>query len=521
MGRKIQYARLDLSTHPLNPPRERLTQEAAPLTVLEYPCLSFPTPATPERPKVDGLSKCAHDKSGTVFEHRNITISALDVDVRGGTAKRDSSLIGDEAGSTPQQDNKQPLGVMSGKLPPSLSSNTSDKTHSTPNNAQATPDVAKFRLRQHNMQHHPLPSRPPPLSLTGLTNPHVDLAPASSDTLPLRPPPLSLHGGTNTRTALATALPSTLPPRPTDGELMYARRPIRHTPIVGKVYYMSDGRYFPDSIIHRQKRQDGFFKHPILVIGVEDHFVHFYALTKAVPFSIGELNMCLRIGNTTADEGCGFLKLAYGSPCLKTESWVNLEQQFHVEWQNLDEWAVDVRIDVGDLWKLWKRVQELEAEQNRYIYKPISRDMSLLHPGTVIMLCNDRRSATLGAPVIILENQYPRFRFLRIKLFDDNIHFNPASRRLGGNPRHMCLEVSKHPHMGHDGTPVMLIEPDAPEMREPSYLEVLPQMGSLDMCKTWCWPPVVVRQQSLQVLSDYMWKLAALTPGPLCTYTLS
>ena len=101
---------------------------------------------------------------------------------------------------------------------------------------------------------------------------------------------------------------------------MYARRSIRHTPIVGKVYYMSDGRYFPDSITHGQKRQGGFFKHLIRVIGVADDLVHFYAMTKAVPFSIGELNMCLRISNTTTDEGCGCLKMVFGSPSLKIGS---------------------------------------------------------------------------------------------------------------------------------------------------------------------------------------------------------
>jgi hypothetical protein len=69
----------------------------------------------------------------------------------------------------------------------------------------------------------------------------------------------------------------------------------------------------------------------------------------------------------------------------------------------------------------------------------------------------------------------------------------------------------------------MLLEPDSPEMREPSYLEaqVRPQMGSLEMCKTWCWPPVMVRQQSLQVLWDYMSRLSAPAPGmgPPCKYT--
>ncbi|KAF1940839.1 hypothetical protein EJ02DRAFT_467003 [Clathrospora elynae] len=44
--------------------------------------------------------------------------------------------------------------------------------------------------------------------------------------------------------------------------------------------------------------------------------------------------------------------------------------------------------------------------------------------------------------------------------------------------------------MGHDGTPVMLLEPNSPEMREPSYVE-----------------------QSMRILSDYIAKLPQLNVG--------
>jgi hypothetical protein len=100
----------------------------------------------------------------------------------------------------------------------------------------------------------------------------------------------------------------------------------------------------------------------------------------------------------------------------------------------LKNWAADVRIDTNDLWKLWSRVQELEAEQNRFIYKPLPRDMSLLRPGTVVMLLNNAHSSTLGAPVLMLENQYPRFRYLRVKVLTENPHFNLAARRTIGAP---------------------------------------------------------------------------------------
>jgi len=132
--------------------------------------------------------------------------------------------------------------------------------------------------------------------------------------------------------------------------------------------------------------------------------------------------------------------------------------------------------------------------------------MSILRPGTVVMLYNDTNSSTLGAPVLIMENQHPRFRFLCIKLFSENMHFNPDAKRKHVQPRHLCLEVTKRLKIGHENTPVMLLEPNSPEMREPSYVEAFPstRLGNLDLCRTWCWSPVVIRRESMQVLRQYM-----------------
>ncbi|KAH6875900.1 hypothetical protein BKA58DRAFT_437856 [Alternaria rosae] len=282
-------------------------------------------------------------------------------------------------------------------------------------------------------------------------------------------------------------------------------------PVVGKVYYIPDGGHFPASVIHMQKQQEGFFKHPVLVIGVDHNFAYFYALTKSPPAAIGEMGMCLRMGESTADEGIYTLRLAHGSLPMQTETWTNLEQRFYIECGNLNDWAIDVRINTDDLWKLWRRVQELEVQQNRFIYKPLPRDMSLLRPGTVVMLLNDPRSSTLGAPVLIVENQYPRLHYLRIKAFSENPYFNPTARRTTGSPRHLCLEICKYPKMGHDRTPVMLVEFDSPGMRESSYVEVYPapKTSTFHNCKTWCWPPVVMRSQSMAILCNYITKQVA------------
>ncbi|KAH7380000.1 hypothetical protein BKA66DRAFT_370713, partial [Pyrenochaeta sp. MPI-SDFR-AT-0127] len=243
---------------------------------------------------------------------------------------------------------------------------------------------------------------------------------------------------------------------------------VQQTPVPGKVYYMPNGRHIPYSIIHQQKQQEGFFKHPVLVVGVHSHIAYFYGLTKVPPYAIRELKMCLQIGTSTVDAGTEVLKLAYGSALMHSETWLNLEQRFYIEWENLHDWDLNVRVDPNDLWKIWKRVQELEASQNRFIYKPLPRDINLFQPGIVVLLLNGPNASTLGAPVLIIESIYPRFRFLRVKQTDENIHFNLNAKRKNGVDRARCLQISKYPRMGHDGTPVMLLEPESPDMREPS-----------------------------------------------------
>ncbi|KAF2035477.1 hypothetical protein EK21DRAFT_45847, partial [Setomelanomma holmii] len=249
---------------------------------------------------------------------------------------------------------------------------------------------------------------------------------------------------------------------------LHPRRSLRAYPVPGKVYYMPDAQHCLGSIIHTQKRQEGFFKHPLLVIDVESDIVSFYACTKKPPQAIRELNMALRLGTSTVDADWGELRLAPGSNQMTQDSWINLEQRYFMEWQYLGEWAVDVQVDSMELGKVHARVAQLEAEQNRFIYKPLLRNMSTIQPGMVIMLLNGPNSATLGAPVLVIEHKYPNFSFLRIKRFEDNRHFNPAcTRPLRAAPA-MCLEISRSLKPGHDGTPVMVLELDSPVMRDHS-----------------------------------------------------
>ncbi|KAH8730158.1 hypothetical protein GQ44DRAFT_579055, partial [Phaeosphaeriaceae sp. PMI808] len=247
------------------------------------------------------------------------------------------------------------------------------------------------------------------------------------------------------------------------------RKPLRAPPVLGKVYFLPDGRFIPHSAIHNQKKQSGFFLHPVLVTEVEGHHVFFYAMTKGRPHAIEQLNMALRLGKSDEIAGPHTLRLAPGSHSMKLETWVNLEQRFSIECENLDEWAVDVRVDPTEFCKIGRRVQELEADQNRYIYKPLPRMMSIMQPGMIIMLPNVAGASTLGAPILVLEANYPFCRFLRVKRFESNHHFNLNARRKEHcHPPYQCLSMSKFPTHRADGTPVLLLEPGYPEMREES-----------------------------------------------------
>ena len=287
-----------------------------------------------------------------------------------------------------------------------------------------------------------------------------------------------------------------------------AQKP-KKTPIVGKIYFLSCGKHLTDSVIWTQNSEAGFFNHPVLITEVEEHsgIVYFYSCTSARPTVIRELDMALRIGTTSSDEGPGVLRLQPESNPMAIETWVNLEQRYWIEFKALHGWDVDVRVDLTDLTKLDRRIAELEADQNRFIYKPLPRPMSSLEPGTVVMIPNGPTGPTLGTPVVILQNNYPEFNFLRIRRFDDNVYFSSKPRACVKVARDMCLAISKDFRNGHEGTPVMFVEPDSPEMREDSYIEIYdegPKTGDLERCKTWCWPPVKISTSSLVKLHEYM-----------------
>ena len=122
-------------------------------------------------------------------------------------------------------------------------------------------------------------------------------------------------------------------------------------------------------MIYSQKRDDGFFCHPILIVAKDDsnQTVEFYAITSAPPKAIQDLKMFLRLGDGTFEEGADTLKLAASSDAMPRTSFVNLEQRFTIEWEYLHEmrWDLDVNVDPEERTKLDFKISELEAQQNR------------------------------------------------------------------------------------------------------------------------------------------------------------
>lgn len=160
-----------------------------------------------------------------------------------------------------------------------------------------------------------------------------------------------------------------------------------------------------DSIIRSQKREIGFFKHPIIVTRIdhERQLAYFYATTSHLSSGISDLKMFFKIGSTIHGDA-DTLKLERGSLRMKWTTYVNLEQRFEIEWRYLQTWAVPVRVDPTEIIKLENRIQGLERKQNRCkcllylyqdihadlpiidLYKPLPMNLRIAEPGTVLWL---------------------------------------------------------------------------------------------------------------------------------------
>ncbi|KAL5409711.1 hypothetical protein PMIN03_005839 [Paraphaeosphaeria minitans] len=326
--------------------------------------------------------------------------------------------------------------------------------------------------------------------------------PATTPTLPVH----SMH---------TSSILGALPTVPATSNPSCSGRRIRGPPKVLKVYFIpACNQVLKSSIIHFQKKEGGFFQHPALIVTSDRHSrtAEFYAITSYPPKAIHDLKMYLYLGDTVDDEGPGTLKLAAKSDRMPRDSYLNLDQRFAIEWEYLNKmpWGVDVNIDGEDRKKLDFKISQLEAQQNRYIYKSLLASFHVVAPGTIVMLSNPPNSSTLGAPILVLVNNFPFFRFLRVKLQADN-----ASFRLRGIPKYeigqkYCLRLSRNPEGGIDGKPVLLFEHGSPELREPSFVEVTQEVKTTtaDRLKTWCVPPVKVQSASMSSLWDYMEKLS-------------
>ena len=280
-------------------------------------------------------------------------------------------------------------------------------------------------------------------------------------------------------------------------------------PKLGAVYYIPVNTHIPqNSIIHFQKKQDGFYKHPCLAVQYNDRYIWFYAMTKRPTDAIIELGMAMQLEHFSTDDtsSSNILKLANGSAKMTVQSWINLGQLFKMEREHLGHWGASVWIAPGESAKLCARIAFLEKQQNRFLYRPVMRDMRNIEPGTIVMMYNEPNATTIGAPAIVLDNHYPTYSFMRVKDISKNRNFiEPLSEYTVKN-RMKFLKVTKDPEeKGHDGTPTLLLEDDSPALREVSAVEVYKktQWQRFDRTATWCVPPVKLTVQSVQMLKNY------------------
>ncbi|KAF1964953.1 hypothetical protein BU23DRAFT_491016, partial [Bimuria novae-zelandiae CBS 107.79] len=264
-----------------------------------------------------------------------------------------------------------------------------------------------------------------------------------------------------------------LPILPAAYKASFERKQTLWPPQVFKVYYIpSRDNVAPKSMIHSQKRDGGFFSHPVLVVASDSNSrtVEFYAITSYPPKAINELGIFLRLGTDSTEVAPDTLKLAMNSDRMPRSSFVNLDQRFTIEWDFLDEMRgnLDVHVDPEERKKLDAKICQLEAQQNRFIYKPLPANFSGVAPGTVVMISNPPSSNTFGAPVLILTNNFPHFRFLRVKLQADNSTFGlegPSKYKIA---QIYCLKLAQIHEDDSDEKPVLLFEPDSPALRHPS-----------------------------------------------------
>jgi hypothetical protein len=124
-------------------------------------------------------------------------------------------------------------------------------------------------------------------------------------------------------------------------------------------------------------------------------------MTKEPPYAIRQLNMALSLGSSTEEADPSILRLVPDSSAMNQDTWINLEQRFSIEWSNLDDWAVRVQVAQYELSKIETRVVQLEADQNRHLYKPLFRMMSTTQPGMITMLPNIPNTTTFSAGRVV------------------------------------------------------------------------------------------------------------------------
>ncbi|CAI6338386.1 unnamed protein product [Periconia digitata] len=276
-------------------------------------------------------------------------------------------------------------------------------------------------------------------------------------------------------------------------------------PILFKVYYLP-GPIRYDSVIHEQKKQLRFFHHPVLVVDYDQSKgqVDFYSLTSNPTQARREVGICLRLGDNHQNDGEDVLKLARDSVPMEVTTWVNLEQRFHIEWKHLEAWALDVRIDEEEIDKFNEKVDQLEASQNRFIYKPISRNLKWINPGAILMLANEGKSSSLGAPVLLVSKSDKFVQYLRIREIGGTLDIG---KRVQGTKHHLRMKIGRSGEKaGPDEAPILWLKDMCQDMRQPSYVEgtTKKHWAHIDRFRTWTYPVINIQAGSMKRMKQYL-----------------
>lgn len=293
-------------------------------------------------------------------------------------------------------------------------------------------------------------------------------------------------------------------------------------------------------MIHLINKERGFFNHPVLVVDHETDtgICSFYSLTSFPPVAIRDHNMFFRLADAfeesstendteddveetneeDEDDSAQVLKLARGSHAMGRRTYVNLDRRFRIESQHLSPWEPTVTVDLSEMDKFNEKISSLEATQNRYIYKPLPRDLSWVQPGTILMLNGEekqkrkndgRNNRNISPPVLVVEVQRSAIRYLRIKELKGRTNLGYPTMPDGKpnkKKNRLLMKIGRVEEKNPGGSPVLYLDEHCQDMREPSIVEGESKQNwaSMSRFQTWTYPFMTIQSGSMKKMKQHI-----------------